>query len=121
MVIRVLYQALHRLLSGKEEENPEDCKILLCAPTGKATYNINGLTYHSALKFQANNSDYRNSSCDVLNTLQCKYRNLKVLIIDEVSMLGNKMLKNINLRLQDIKNNRKPFGNVHIILVGDLF
>ena len=121
VVIRALYQALHRFLCGKEGDNPEDCRILLCAPTGKAAYNINGVTYHSGLKFQANNSDYRKPSCDVLNTLQCKYRNLSVLIIDEVSMLGNKMLKNINLRLQDIKNNKKPFGNVHVILVGDLF
>ncbi len=103
----------------KEGDNPEDCRILLCAPTGKAAY-INGLTYHSTLKFQANSSEYRKPSCDVLNTLQCKYRNLKVVIIDEVSMLGNKMLKNINLRLQDIKNNKKPFGGIHVILV-DLF
>ncbi len=91
--IRAVYQAYHRFLCGKEGDNPEECLILLCATTGKAAYNINGWICHSALKFQVNNSYYKRPSCDVLKTLQCKHQNLSVLIIDEVSMDGNKMLK----------------------------
>ena len=47
--------------------------------------------------------------------------NLSMLIIDEVSMVGNGMLNFLYLRLQELKGNKEAFGGVHIILVGDLF
>ena len=51
-----------------------------------------------------------------------KYRYLQSLFIDEVSMVGNSMLNFIFNRLQEIKGDyNKPFGGVHVILVGDLF
>jgi ATP-dependent DNA helicase PIF1 len=123
VVINCLYQALHRYLCSQPGDIFDSCRVLLVAPTGKAAYNIGGSTIHSAFKFQANRNadEYQKPSCDVLNTLQSKYRDLAVLIVDEISMVGNKMFRNLNLRLQDIMQNRKPFGNVHVILVGDLF
>jgi hypothetical protein len=36
------------------------------------------------------------------NTLRCKYRHVRLLIIDECSMVGNEMFNFINLRLQEI-------------------
>jgi hypothetical protein len=36
-------------------------------------------------------------------------------------MVSNNLLASINLRLQEIKGNKKPFGGVHVLLVGDLF
>ena len=47
--------------------------------------------------------------------------NLSVLIVDEVSMIGNEILNFLCLRLQEIKGNNKPLGGVHFIFVGDLF
>ena len=44
-----------------------------------------------------------------------------MLIIDEVSMVGIGMLNFLNLRLQEVKGNKMPFGGVNVILVGDLF
>ena len=58
---------------------------------------------------------------DKRNTLRTKYLQLSVLIVDEVSMVGTEMLNFLYLRLQEIRGNRKPFGRVHIILVGDLY
>ena len=50
-----------------------------------------------------------------------KYMHLSVLIVDEVSMVGNEMLNFLYLRLQEIKGYKKHFGGVYIFLVEDLF
>ena len=102
VVVKAVYQALHRYLCSTEGENPEDCRIILCAPTGKAAYNINGCTNHAAFKIPANQGfDYKPLSSDQLNTLRVKYRHLSVVIIDEISMVGNRQFNFINLRLQE--------------------
>ena len=122
VVIRNLYQALHRLLCSKCGQNPEDIRILLCAYTGLAAYNIQGATLHTAFCIEPNKKlDYKQLSDEKRNTLQTKYKHLSVLIVDEVSMVGNMMLHFLNLRLQEIKANKNHFGGVHVILVGDLF
>ncbi|KAK3107011.1 hypothetical protein FSP39_004940 [Pinctada imbricata] len=48
VLIKAIYQALHRQLHSIEGEDPDDIRILLCAFTGKAAYNINGVTIASA-------------------------------------------------------------------------
>ena len=122
VVIRTLYQSLHRMRCSKSGQDPEDIRILLCAYTGLAAYNIQGSTLHNAFCIEPNKSlKYKALSDDKRNTLRTKYRYLSVLIIDEVSMVGNAMLSFLYLRLQEIKGNREPFGGVHMILVGDLF
>jgi hypothetical protein len=123
VVVKALYQALHRHLCSTEGENPDDCRIIVTAPTGKAAYNVEGSTNHTAFSIAPNRGfkTYRKPSYDTLNKLQTKYRNLKVVMIDEISMVGNQQFNYINLRLQDIKGNRQIFGGVHVIVIGDLF
>ena len=122
VVIRTLYQALHRLRGSNFSQDPEDIRILLCAYTGLAAYNIQGFTLHNALCIEPNKKlKYKPLTDDKRNTLKTKYRYLSVLIVDEVSMVGNGMLTYLFLRLQEIKGNREPFGGVHVILVGDLY
>ena len=48
------------------------------------------------------------------------YKNLKVLIIDEISLVDADMLYKIDLRLREIKQIGVPFGNVGIFVLGDL-
>ncbi|KAL5006836.1 hypothetical protein ScPMuIL_015642 [Solemya velum] len=120
IVIRCLYQALHRLLCSKEGEDPEEIRIILCAPTGKAAFNINGSTIHHAFGIQPNKSLNQSLSCDVLNTFRMKYRHLSVVIIDEISMVGKRMFSLLNTRLQMIIGNDQPFGGVSVLAVGDL-
>jgi len=57
---------------------------------------------------------------DECNSFRAKYKHLKVIIIDEVSMVGSKMLTIINRRLQQISQCRKSFGGISVIIVGDL-
>ena len=122
VLIRTLYQTLHRICCSECGENPEDTRILLCAYTGLAAYNIKGLTLHNAFCIEPNKKlKYKPLSDEKRNTLKTKYRYLTIVIIDEVSMVGSDMLNYLCLRLQEIKGNREPFGGVHVLLVGDLF
>lgn len=122
MLVTALFEALQRYLTSDPGENPEDCRVLLCAPTGKAAFHINGITLHSAFRIPANQGyDRTLLSSDALNSLRTKYRNLTVVMIDEVSMVGNNMLNLINERLKQIKGNTLPFGGLHMIFIGDLF
>ncbi|CAG8491664.1 8488_t:CDS:2 [Paraglomus occultum] len=64
-------------------------KYLVLAPTGVAAQNVDGQTIHSALKISSSNTNYQSSYKTLLFTdvsLQNKMRNIKTLIIDEVSM-----------------------------------
>ena len=122
VLIRTLYQTLHRICCSECGENPEDTRILLCAYTGLAAYNIKGLTLHNAFCIEPNKKlKYKPLSDEKRNSLKTKYRYLATVIIDEVSMVGSDMLNYLHLRLQEIKGNREPFGGVHVLLVGDLF
>ena len=67
VLIKALYQALHRYLCSNEGENPDDTRILLCAYTGKAAFNIGGQTIASAFH-QKINQRQQNMHCDELNT-----------------------------------------------------
>ncbi len=120
VLIKALYQALYRHLNLKDGENPDDIRILLCAFTGKAAFNINGVTIASAFKKKFKQSN-QNMSCDELNTFRVKYRKLEVIIIDEISMVGNKMLTFIDQRLQQLTGTKRLFGGISIIAVGDLY
>ena len=60
-------------------------------------------------------------SNDQLTKLRSELLYLKWLIIDEISLVGNKMYNFINWRLQQIKDRHDtPFGGVNVICCGDL-
>ena len=44
----------------------------------------------------------------------------RLLIIDEISMLGTSLLGRIDERLRILCGMEKPFGGLHVILAGDL-
>ena len=60
-------------------------------------------------------------SADELNTFRIKYRNLKVVIIDEISMVGRRTFYLIDTRLQQLTGVRAPFGGLSVIAVGDFY
>lgn len=92
VVIKAVYQMLLRKLNRGVDKNPDDIKVLFGAPTGKAAFLINGFTLHNLFHIPASQSlSYKPLKNDQLNTYQCKYHHVKVLIIDEISMVGNRM------------------------------
>ena len=120
VVIRALYQSLYRMLNLREGENPDDIRVLLCAYMGTAAFNIGGNTICSAFHKKMYQTDQR-MSADELNTFRIKYKHLKVVIIDEISMVGKKTFDFIDTRLQQLTGIRAPFGGLSVIAVGDFY
>ena len=60
-------------------------------------------------------------SADELNTFRIKYKHLKVVIIDEISIVGNITLSFIDTRLQQLTGTKAAFGGLSVIAVGDLY
>ena len=96
----------------------------MLAPTGKVAYNIKGNTIqHSALAIPACQSlkNYKHPDSSRLNTIRCELGGLKLIFLDEISMVGSAMFNvKINNRLKDIKGSKQDFGGVSIVAIGDL-
>ena len=119
---RAVYQMLLRYLNKAPGFNPDDVKVLLAAPTGKAAFLIGGNTLHYLFHIPASQGlQYKRLSHEKLNSLRCQYKHVKILIIDECSMVGNQMINFVNQRLKEIMGNAKDFGGLSVIAVGDLY
>lgn len=120
-LIRTLYQYLMLLFNREPGVNPDELKILLCAYTGKAAFGIGGQTVHSAfgLPISQCGSTMPNLSASSANTLACKLSKIKLIVLDEISMLGSRTLNQISRRLQQIFHTDIQFAGISIITVGD--
>jgi ATP-dependent exoDNAse (exonuclease V) alpha subunit len=99
--------------------------IFITATTGCAAVNINGITLHSlfGIKPNININNYVNKLLKLKfdNSIYKQIFFIDFLIIDEISMLDDKLCDNIDFILKKIKNNNKPFGGIQILFVGDFF
>ena len=102
VVISALYQSLHRYFILNSVEDLDDIRVLKCAPTGTAAYNVEGLTIHHAFDIPVQQK-FQPLIAEKANTLFNKYKNMSVLIIDEISLVSNMLFKQIDMRLQQIK------------------
>jgi len=111
-----LIECIHSVLktNGKNIE--------LTAMTGCAALLINGKTLHSVLGIGLAKGEPR----DLVKRVYRKsgmiehLSNLEVLIIDEVSMLSDILFDKLSIFFKIIHKSAKPFGNLQIILVGDM-
>ena len=84
--------------------------------------NTGGTTLHSAFKLGKFGTEYRSLNDKSLAELRENLAHLKLLIIDEISLVSADMLYTIHMRLTEIFNTPKttPFANLNVVLVGDL-
>jgi hypothetical protein len=98
-------------------------KSTIVAPTAIAASHLQGQTIHSYFSLGINDM-IDNSFIEKLLTkkyLQTRFKNLKILIIDEISMVSPNIFLSIDMILQAFKQNNKPFGGIQVILSGDFF
>ena len=117
-LIRVMSQWIERTLQMPGEEF--NCPyVMRAAPTGMAASNIGGVTLHSAfnLNFGHNYIPLSDKKRDILRH---RFKNVRILIIDEFSMVKSNQLYQIHQRLCEIKQSTRPFGSISVILFGDL-
>ena len=113
---------------------------MVVAPTGIAALNAGGVTIHSLFQLPlggfipvqdeiASVSDYvKFESRDSLRkhffkmnkSRRSLFRNLELLIIDEVSMLRADLLDAMDFVLQSIRKNSQVFGGVQVLFIGEL-
>ena len=96
---------------------------LKIAPTGSAAHNIGGYTWQSALGKTTKNSIPIGQALDQkkAQSLQRKLAGVKLVIFDEVSMLGAEDLVEIDKRLRAAAASSEPFGGCHILFTGDFY
>lgn len=98
-------------------------EVAITASTGIAATHIGGMTIHSWSGVGIKNS-LSKYEIDAIATRDYIYKRVKkarVLIIDEVSMLGANMLTMVESICRTIKQEEAPFGGMQVILVGDFF
>ncbi len=110
--------------------------FMIAAPTGVAAINAGGVTIHSLFHFPFTSLIPSNDFADVniatnrrllLSHLRFNKEKKKVLeelellIIDEVSMVRADILDAIDFALQLVRRNKKPFGGVQVMLIGDMY
>jgi len=131
---------LTKAICQKVEEifNPnKDKKVLLkVGSTGISAYQVGGVTAHSAFKLhvrQPGQSAYQKPLSNVdCQSFRIAYKDVVLVIIDEISMLGSTNMAQINSRLEEmlplskeaqacdeLSDNWRFFGSLNFILVGD--
>ncbi len=106
-----LINALRNLLQSK-------CAVT--ATTGKAAYNIRGVTVHSLLKLPVGSRGNKDLTGQSLCRLQDSLNDIDYIIIDEYSMLGQVTFGWTDKRCkQATGSNDRVFGGKSLILTGD--
>lgn len=98
--------------------------VAITASTGIAATHLGGMTIHawSGMGIREEVSDYDIDRMEEKKYLWDRYEKVRVLIIDEISMLSGTFLDNLDRICRSFKRSyEKPFGGIQIILCGDLF
>ncbi len=93
------------------------------ASTGIAATHIGGMTIHSwsGLGIRDSLTSYELDALAQKEYVAKRIQKAKVLIIDEISMLGCTMLDTIDSVCKAVKGSAEPFGGLQVVLVGDFF
>jgi ATP-dependent exoDNAse (exonuclease V) alpha subunit len=110
--------------TGKSELIKHMCRtleknIVVVAPTGLAALNVKGATIHSFFKLPPTVISPKYVRLQQDKRL---YKNIGLLIVDEVSMVRADVFDAMDRFLRvNGKNQELPFGGVPVLLVGDLY
>ncbi|HEX5037610.1 MAG TPA: AAA family ATPase [bacterium] len=100
-------------------------RIAVLAPTGVAAVTVRGQTVHSFFGFKPGvtvKQAKRLAGRAVREGEAEIFRELEVLVIDEVSMLRADLLDCVDAFLKTVRKEReKPFGGLRMIFIGDLY
>ena len=102
----------------------DDCKCANTAPTGLGAFNVGGVTIHRLfqlpIEHEGKQAGYWSLPKAAQKVMKTALRSLKVLIIDEVSMVSSLNLAYIHMRLEELFGASDLFGGRNVLFVGDL-
>jgi len=95
----------------------------IVAPTGIAASHLGGQTIHSFFSLGIRDSIDEGYVDFLLDKkyLKTRFSKLKLLIIDEVSMISPEIFSSMDLILRGFKGTDAPFGGVQVVISGDFF
>lgn len=98
-------------------------KVAITASTGIAATHLGGITIHSCSGMGIKDDLLDEDINAILKKkyLVNKFKKMKVLIIDEISMLHAHQLDMVDKICKAFKRNHLPFGGIQIIVCGDFF
>lgn len=95
-------------------------KLVILAPTGIAALNVSGQTIHSFFRFPPSIITPNKIEPDYVRAEL--FKNLQMVIIDEISMVRADLMNGIDVALRKNRNRLdEPFGGVQMVFIGDLF
>ena len=95
-------------------------KALITGMTGNAAYNIGGQTLHSTLKIGLATDNPRDSASRHRKVMEPIFRDSKLVIVDESSMMSDKLFEFIDIYLREVMRRDCLWGGMQMILVGDM-
>ena len=117
-----LIQTIKPLVNNIWPSNDLTCA--LAAPTGLAAFNVGGITIHRLFQLPSEHDSKTAGYWSLPKTshkvMKTSLRNVKIIIIDEVSMVSSLNLAYIHLRLDELFGGNDWFGSRNMIFVGDL-
>ena len=117
-----LIQTIKALVNNIGPSNDLTCAI--AAPTGLAAFNVGGVTIHRLfqlpIEHDSKTAGYWSLPKTSQKVMKTSLRNVKIIIIDEVSMVSGLNLAYIHLRLDELFGGNDWFGSRNMIFVGDL-
>lgn len=123
-VIKCIHQEATRILRElprfRDQADMSQPAVLLTAFTGTAAFNISGSTLHSILKLPRSLKPPYQGLGNALDEVRATLSNAEILI-DEISMVSKELFAYVNWRFQQIRGNRKPFGGMSVLAIGDFY
>ena len=97
--------------------------VAVTASTGIAATHVGGVTIHSWAGIGINKTMDQKSLTELVDKkyLHKRFKNTKVLVIDEISMLDAETLDLLNKVCRQFTKDSRPFGGLQIVFVGDFF
>lgn len=103
-------------LEKLKEEFPD---MILTASTGAAAVNISGTTIHSFAGIGIGDRPADKIAYSMAPQARVRIQQCNMLAIDEISMLSAETLDLINEVFKLLRHNKKAFGGIQLIVIGD--
>jgi ATP-dependent DNA helicase PIF1 len=95
--------------------------VAVTASTGIAAVNLGGQTVHNFAGIGLGKGEPERIVSKVLHNEKAidRWVDVKVLVIDEISMVDRTLFELLDLIARRVRNDDRPFGGIQLILVGD--
>ena len=119
---KAIFQSLVCMHNNIMQYDPSKPIGLIAAYTGNVAFNIGGVTLHSAFYMPFNKTNCLSLNNEKLDTVSKHYGQLRVVLIDEASLVGATTLHQIDKCLRQILHMPTcHFANIDVIFLGDLY